>query len=195
MSNEVIHPMAVNQQGFLLLCVYFLLRRPENSSSLQCFWILLKSCLHSQLPDPPLTSSTEIDPGGSQAGCPTHRTLATTRLCFSSNAYMRKMLLKKKIICNFILTCRDKPDIIDECYSQPGMKSIWWEQLPSLIFWALLLSKQLQLTSFASQACALTRQSHDSFRSFPVAWWIFNSFIKTGSASARRLVTASHFGD
>lgn len=49
---------------------------------------------NSQLPDPPLTSPTETDPGGSQGGCPTHRTLTTTRLCFSSNGYMRKMLLK-----------------------------------------------------------------------------------------------------
>lgn len=119
-------------------------------------------------------------------------------LCFSSHSYMRKMWVKigKKKKSSFLLTFRDKPDITDECCSQPGMKRIWWEQLSSLIFWALMLSKQLQLTSFVSQACALTtRQSHDSFHSFPVAWWIFNSFIKIGAASARRLVTASHFGD
>lgn len=101
----------------------------------------------------------------------------------------------KKLIFSFLLTCRDKPYITDECCNQSDMKSIWWEQFSLLIVWALMLFKQLQLTSFLSQACTLaTRQSHDSFCSFPVAWWIFNSFIKTVSASARRLVTVSHFG-
>lgn len=53
MSNEVIHPMADNQQGLLLQCVFFLLRKPENSTSLQGFGSFLNSSLQSQIPVPP----------------------------------------------------------------------------------------------------------------------------------------------
>lgn len=133
MSNEVFHPMADNQQGVLLQCVSFLLRKPENSSSLEGVGILLKSCLQSQVPVPPFTSPAESDAGGGQEGCPTHTTLgsASAATIIWGKCYWR---LKKLLISSFLLSCWDKPDTTDECCSQPGMKSTWWEQLSSLIF-------------------------------------------------------------